>query len=117
MEERDERDVGAKGYGRSAFDSYMQTIKENIIFLENNRGLFEFEGQGGELTPMVSERKSKVMNFKKRYLMNLRLWVLVVGAVLISLGGRCLEPFECCNGSNANARPRCTAIVEIHQQR
>jgi hypothetical protein len=38
----------AKGYGRSAFDSYMQTIKENKVFLENNRGLFEFDGQGSD---------------------------------------------------------------------
>jgi hypothetical protein len=39
--------LAAKGYGSSAFDSYMQTIKDNKAFLENNRVLFEFEGENG----------------------------------------------------------------------
>lgn len=38
----------AKGYGRSAFDSYMQTIKDNKVFLENNRTLFELDDKGGD---------------------------------------------------------------------
>ncbi len=38
----------AKGYGSGAFDSYMETIKENIAFLERNQHIFDFESKDGD---------------------------------------------------------------------
>jgi hypothetical protein len=40
--------LAAKGYGSGAFDSYMETIKDNIVFLERNRVLFELESRDGD---------------------------------------------------------------------
>jgi hypothetical protein len=39
--------LAAKGYGKEAFEAYMQTIEENKIFLERNRDLFELETNNG----------------------------------------------------------------------
>ena len=40
--------LAAKGYNSGAFESYMEMIKANRIFLERNRDLFDLESEAGE---------------------------------------------------------------------